>query len=168
MLLFEKDFYYFEPEEIISILWKMGSKISNDYICDLITNEDNYIIFYSIDNIDNINIVNIRNCPSALIYKTEQKGDTINVYISFIATSYRFRKVGYASLFIKEFMTFIKETFHKNEIKEIKIILDSIMDAVSFYEHIGFKWVNTNDYNEHLHIPENSDSEHFIMIYEMK
>ena len=162
MLLFEKDFNHYKPEKIIGVLCRMASKISNDYICDLISHEENYIIFYSIDN-----IVNIYNCPSGLIYKTEKVGDSVNVYILFIATTYRFRKVGYASLFIKEFMSFIRTKFASEEVRSIKIILDSIIEAVSFYEHIGFKWVKTNQYNEHLNIPEKSTEEHFVMVYEM-
>jgi hypothetical protein len=64
-------------------------------------------------------------------------------------------------------MSFIRTKFASEEVRSIKIILDSIIEAVSFYEHIGFKWVKTNQYNEHLNIPEKSTEEHFVMVYEM-
>jgi hypothetical protein len=50
---------------------------------------------------------------------------------------------------------------------KINIVLDSVMEAVTFYEHMGFKWVITDKYNEIFNIKKDSDYEHFIMIYEL-
>lgn len=161
MLLFEKDICGFLEDEITYVLCNLGSTISDNYIYDIVSDKENHIIFYSIDATPDI-----YNCPSGLVYKVEKKGRLVNVYILFIATAYRFRKVGYASLFIKEFIAFIKLNY-KNKRNKVKIILDSIMDAVTFYEHIGFKWIVTDEYNENFMIPKNCGLEHFIMFYEI-
>jgi predicted GNAT family N-acyltransferase len=162
MLLFKKDICDFLEEEINELLCNMGSRINDNYIYDIASDKENHIVFYSIDNTNDI-----YNCPSSLIYTVERNKNSINVYILFIATSYRFRKVGYASLFIKEFIMFIKEKYYKNKKTKVKIVLDSILEAVTFYEHYGFKWVVTDEYNDKFKIPEDTDLEHFIMIYEV-
>ena len=162
MLLFEKDFCEFTEDEVHKLLCNMGSIINEDYINDVLSEKENHIVFYSIDDTNDI-----YNCPSSLIYNVERNKNTINVYILFIATAYRFRKVGYASLFIKEFIMFIKEKYYKNKKTKVQIILDSIVEAVTFYEHYGFNWVITDEYNKKFKIPEDSDIEHFIMIYDV-
>lgn len=170
MLLFEKDISGFLEEEVIDVLCNLGSKINDNYIYEIASDKENQIVFYSIDN-----MIDIYNCPSGIIYKIEKtisKKDAfekieINVYILFIATAYRFRKVGYATLFIKEFIEFIKKKYNNPRYSSVKIILDSIIDAVTFYEYIGFKWITTNEYNKQFKIEEDSNVEHFIMIYEL-
>lgn len=165
MLLFEKDICGFSEEEIIHVLCNMGSKINDNYIYDILSDKETRIIFYSIGGTPDI-----YNCPSSLIYKVEKTSDNINVYILFIATAYRFRKVGYASMFMKEFIAFINGKYNKkyqNKKQCVKIILDSIQDAVTFYEHIGFKWIITNEYNEEFKIAEDFAAQHFIMVHEL-
>jgi hypothetical protein len=159
MLIFKKNIRKFTEEQIISVLSKIGSTISDNYINSIVSNKKNRIIFYSIGVEPDI-----YNCPCGLIYNVEKKNNVVNIYIMFIATAYKLRKVGYASLFIKEFTSYIKEKY-KNDNNNVKIILDSIIDAVTFYEYIGFKWVTTDEYNKTLKIED--DNEHFIMIYEV-
>jgi len=160
MLIFKKNIRRFTEEQITSVLCQIGSKINDNYINNVVTNKKNRVVFYSIGD----NPPNIYNCPCGLVYNVEKKKNDTNIYILFIATAYKLRKVGYASLFIKEFTSFIKEKY-KNEINNVRIVLDSVIDAVTFYEHIGFKWVTTEQYNKRLEIDD--DKEHFIMVYEV-
>jgi len=139
--------------KVMNIFCRMAKKLNESYIYDLFASEHE-IILYSIDN-DN---VDIDNCPCGLIYKVEE-GDETNVFIMFIATQYRFRKVGYASIFIKEFIDFIKQKY-----KNVSIILDSVESAVTFYEHIGFQWT-PKKYDEFFEVDENNTHEHIIMSY---
>ena len=162
MLVFKKDIRKFSEEDIKNVLCQIGTKINDAYINYLLSNKINRLIFYSIGDKPDIH-----NCPCGLIYNVEKSDNCVNIYILFIATAYKFRKVGYASLFIKEFITFIKEKYNKSGDTNIKIILDSIMEAVTFYEQIGFKWVITGDYDRKLKITKDSNVEHFIMIYDV-
>jgi hypothetical protein len=91
----------------------------------------------------------------------------------FIATKYKFRNLGYASIFIEEFINFIKNEFINNKYNngtnynKVNIVLDSLTEAVTFYEHIGFKLTKTDKYNEIFHITKDIKYEHFIMVYEL-
>ena len=85
----------------------------------------------------------------------------------YIATKYLFRSHGYATMFIKEFLEFVNKKFFDNY-DYINIIVDSIMDSVTFYEHFGFKNVTTEQYNTKLNILEEDNLEHFVMIYQLK
>jgi predicted GNAT family N-acyltransferase len=113
-------------------------------------------------------IIDVGNCPCGLIYKVEKNGDELTIYIMFIATQHKCRKTGYATIFINEFIDFIKKRYSRNY-KNISIVLDSLETAVTFYEHFGFKWITTeNKYNEIFHIEETeTDFEHFIMVYKL-
>jgi predicted GNAT family N-acyltransferase len=125
---------------------------------------DNRIVLYSIDNSTN----NIENCPCGLIYKVEKKEDELTVYILYIATHYKCRKTGYASIFINEFIDFIKKRYSRKN-KNISIVLDALETAVTFYEHFGFKWTTTEKkYDEIFHVEETKhEIEHFIMVYKL-
>ena len=162
MLIFEKDTTKKGSDcfKLLDIFCDMTKEINPYYICQLFA-ADNQIILYSIEP----NFTDIVNCPCGLIYKIEKKEDEINIYIMFIATKYKYRKTGYASLFIKEFVDFIKQKY-MGKTNNISIILDSIETAVTFYEHIGFKWTTTETkYNSVFEIDENNVNEHFIMVY---
>ncbi len=174
MLTFEKHCRHLSQYELIDLLITMTKKINKDYILDLLVNEKNNIAFYSLDNSE----ICVNNCPCGLIFNLETIDNKLNVFIMFIATKYSVKGCGYATLFINEFMDYIKNEFY-NKYDTINIILDSIMESVTFYEKLGFKWIMTNEYNEKLHIlnndkdededeNEDDDIEHFIMIYSLK
>jgi len=168
MLIFEKVIKA-SLDELYHFMSDFSSKINDDYIYDLFCKAKNEIVLYSFDNSE----TDINNCPCGLIYHVDCIGDEMNINIMFIATKYKFRNLGYASIFIEEFINFIKnkyvtETNNSCKYNKINIVLDSIMEAVTFYEHIGFKWVRTDKYNEIFNIFEdNSDYEHFIMVYQL-
>jgi ribosomal protein S18 acetylase RimI-like enzyme len=169
MLIFEKDIKA-SLDELYYFMSDFSSKINDDYIYNLFCKAKNEIVLYSFDN--NLE-PDIKNCPCGLIYNVDYKDNEMNIYIMFIATKYKFRNLGYASIFIEEFINYINDKYVtecNNNIKynKINIVLDSIMEAVTFYEHIGFKWVRTHKYNEIFNIFEdNCDYEHFIMVYEL-
>lgn len=172
MLLFEKDLFVEKVDymEIFHLLCSMGNNISSEYIYSLMCEKSNKIVLYSIENTN----IDIRNCPCSLIYSIE-KSETNHLYIciQFIATKYSCRKVGYASLFIREFIEYISQKYLLSKVndkiyeKQITILLDSVMEAVTFYEYIGFRWVINEEYRKLLNIPENDSIEHFIMIYDI-
>ena len=142
---------------VMSVFCGMAKKINEKYIYELFAT-DHEVILYSIDN----TFTGIENCPCGLIYKLEEGDAGTNVYIMFIATQYRFRKVGYASIFINELIDLLKKK-HRN----LTIILDSVESAVTFYEHLGFQWT-PKKYDEIFDIDETNMHEHIIMSYECR
>ena len=174
MLVFEKDIKV-SLDELYEFMCDFSTKISDYYIYNLFCQTKNIIVLYSFDNNSK---PDINNCPCGLIYHVDCIGDEMNINIMFIATKYKFRNLGYASIFIKEFINFIKnkyvtesnnssESNNNTKYNKINIVLDSIMEAVTFYEHFGFKWVRTDKYNEIFNITDNSNYEHFIMVYQL-
>ena len=143
-----------------------SSLITHGYISGLMCEVENKIVLYSIETSDK----NINTCPCGLIYKIKKKDDCVFVYIMFIATRYRYRKFGYASLFIKSFIEFITNKY-ADKYNHIRIVLDSLESSVTFYEHYGFKYVIDSQYDDELHINDDDIKnyiEHFIMVYDIK
>lgn len=166
MLVFETDFpKNNDPLKLFEMFCQMAKTINIYYIYKLFTSNSK-IVLYSIDN---SSPVDIENCPCGLIYQIDKKDKEINIYITFIATKYKYRSYGYASLFMNEFIDFIKGKY-LGKFEKIEIILDSIMSAVTFYEHFGFKWTTTETkHNTIFNIDEKNKTfgEHFIMVYEV-
>ena len=166
MLIFDKDLNgKYDWMDIYELLCSFSYKICKYYIYHLLTDVSNKIILYGIDNLDNFDL---ENCPCGLVYNHNKVTDTeINVCIMMISTKYKCRKYGYASAFINEFIAFIKNKFKK--FKTINILLDSLETSVTFYEHIGFKWIITNeDINNLFSIQDKNKDNHFIMKYTIK
>ena len=169
MLDFEKDIKV-SLDEMYEFMCDFSTKISDYYIYNLFCQTKNKIVLYSFDNNSK---PDIKNCPCGLIYHVDYIGDEMNIYIMFIATKYKFRNLGYASIFIEEFINFIKNKFIHNKsnngkkYNKVNIVLDSIAEAVTFYEHIGFKLIKTDKYNEKFNINKDIKYEHFIMVYEL-
>jgi len=164
MLLFDQDIYNNKNINYYDIyveLCKMGKNINNEYIYEALLDNKNKLILYTIDS-DKASF-DIANCPCGLIYKVHKINQEIYIYILFIATGYKYRNMGYASLFMKEFISYIKEKYVDYK---MSIILDSLIESVTFYEHLGFKWVyDGHEYYEYLNISLDDDIEHFIMVY---
>lgn len=165
MLILEKDL----PEgidcfKLFDIFCNMAKTINKYYVYSLFTG-DNRIVLYSIDNSTN----DTENCPCGLIYKVEKNSDELTIYIMFIATQYKCRKTGYASIFINEFIDFIKKRYSSKKYTNITIVLDSLETAVTFYEYFGFKWVpNEKKYDSIFNIDETKkEYEHFIMVFKL-
>lgn len=139
--------------------------ISFDYIDSLLMNSNNKIAFRCMDTSE----FNIRNCPSAMIYnkyKCSQK-KTVVYYIYIICTKSNFKKLGYASALLDDFIQKIK---HEKNIKYkdycVKIILSSLENAISYYKHYGFRLESTNirDYPMlMLHEKYEEDKTYYIM-----
>lgn len=125
-------FYYFSFYEI-----------SFDYIDALLKDEKNKLAFRCIDNSE----FNIRNCPSAMIYRKYNNNAKKEViyYILMICTKQRFKKLGYASALLDDFIKRVKkETEHISSDYKVKIALSSLDNVVSYYEHYGFKMTSNN------------------------
>jgi GNAT superfamily N-acetyltransferase len=167
MLVFEKNLpKNIDYLKLFHIFCRMTTSINPTYILKLFDLTDSKIVLYSMES--SSAIVDIENCPCGLIYQTETKENELNIYITFIATKYKYRGCGYASLCINEFINFVKQKY-LGKYKTIVIVLDSLITAVTFYENIGFKWITTEQkYNSIFDIDEKNKNEHFIMVYEVK
>lgn len=125
-------FYYFSFYEI-----------SFDYIDALLKDEKNKYVFRCIDNCG----FDIRNCPSGMVYRkyiNKAKKEVI-YYILMICTKQRFKKLGYASALLDDFIQRVKkETANISNDYKVKIALSSLDNVVSYYEHYGFKMKSNN------------------------
>ena len=111
------------------------------YIYTLLLDQKNKIAFRCIDT-----EFRIENCPSILIYHRyyDKKTKELFYYILMICTKPKFKKFGYASKLLDDFIQHIKMKHSQSEIQtpynKIKIALSSVETAVTFYETYGFKW----------------------------
>ena len=135
--------------------------VSSDYVFSLLIDRSNKIAFRCIDM-----EFNLDNCPSMLIYhKTyDKEKDELIFYILMICTKPKFKKFGYASKLLDDFIKFIKDKYKLN--KYIKIVLSSVESAVTFYERYGFRWTRES-LTEHKTLMRyekyEEDKEYFIL-----
>jgi len=147
-------FYYFSFYEI-----------SFDYIDALLKDEKNKYVFRCIDNSD----FDIRNCPSGMIYRkyfNKTKKEVV-YYILMICTKQRFKKLGYASALLDDFIQRVKKE-NANILKDykVKIALSSLDNVVSYYERYGFKMKSHNIKDHPLlmcYEKYEKDKEYYIM-----
>jgi ribosomal protein S18 acetylase RimI-like enzyme len=138
--------------------------IQYKYIFNILKDKQNIIAFYCIDN-----EFNMENSPSILVYnksKNLYKSEII-YYILLICTKRKFRNQGYASKLLDDFIERIKKE-NRNKLNfNIKVILSSVEESVTFYESYGFKWMfsETIDHHSILSTYEKFDpkKEYFIM-----
>ena len=106
------------------------------YIQRLLEDDTNKIAFRCIDM-----EFTLENCPSILIYHRHYNKATNELiyYILMICTKPKFKKFGYASKLLDDFIQHIKNK-HCDSAFKIKIVLSSVESAVTFYESYGFKW----------------------------
>lgn len=126
------DTFYKELKIVLS--YYSYHHISLNYIKEILKDRKNRIVFRCIDN-----TFDIKNCPSLFVYafdKNKEKKE-ITYYILLITTKQSFKKLGYGSSLLSDFIQYVKE---KNTDYSRKIILSSIESAVTFYEKYGFKW----------------------------
>ena len=112
--------------------------IGLDYIQNLLRFETNKVAFCCMDS-----VFDIRSCPSCMIYSKQNKknSDEIVYYIMLICTQKRFKKLGYASMLLDGFVEKVKSE-NMNSTKKVKIVLSSVDDVVSYYQHYGFDVVD--------------------------
>lgn len=151
-------------EAMLEMFSKYCSTVSTGYIHDIFRNPNSHFVLYNINGSDIYPLDNYEdNYPCGLIYQLEENADTetLIVYIMLAGTCYRFRKYGYASLLMKEFIEHIKSKYAV-KYKNITFVLDALDNVVGFYESLGFKWIikdiekysaiiaNKNEANEHI------------------
>jgi ribosomal protein S18 acetylase RimI-like enzyme len=152
-------FYYFSFYEI-----------SFDYIDALLKDERNKVAFRCIDNSE----FNIRNCPSAMIYRKHKNKEKKEIvyYILMICTKQKFKKLGYASALLDDFIERVKkETANMHAEYKVKIALSSLEPVVSYYEHYGFKLISNKitDYPLLMRYEKyEKDKEYFIMALDVR
>jgi ribosomal protein S18 acetylase RimI-like enzyme len=108
------------------------------YVQNLLKYKTNQTAFYCMDT-----EFNIRSCPTCMIYSKQNKknSDTIYYYIMMICTQQRFKKLGYASMLLDDFVKTVRNET-KDETKSVKIVLSSVDEAVSYYQRYGFEAVD--------------------------
>ena len=139
------DFY----NEIFSLIYTYSHHtISPNYIARLLVDETNKIAFRCIDM-----EFRLENCPSILIYRKYYKKETNEIiyYMLMICTKQKFKKFGYASKLLDDFIQYIKNkhTENRDNFSKIKIVLSSVESAVTFYELYGFKWIRDESLSSH-------------------
>ena len=137
--------------------------ISYKYIYNILTNKNNIITFYCIDN-----EFEIDNCPSMAIYSKckSNYNNEIRYYILFLCTKRKFRGHGYASKLLDNFINKIKDENKSKDNIIIKIILNSLEESVLFYESYGFRWTREElvDHNVLMNYEKyDNNKEYFIM-----
>ena len=137
--------------------------INLDYIHNLLEDDANHIAFRCMDT----STFNIRNCPSAMIYRRYRKNGVCIYYILMICTKPNFKKFGYASAMLDDFIGRIRE--YKNIGEEhltYKIVLSSVNTAVSYYQKYGFTITNDNLHDHPIlsrfEIPEENKPSHIM------
>jgi ribosomal protein S18 acetylase RimI-like enzyme len=155
-------------EEFIENSYNKITKYSNDsishkYIYTILSNTNNNIVYYCMDN-----EFAIDNCPSIAIYSKCKSCHAyeIRYYILALVTRRKFRGQGYASKLLDNFIIRIKDENKNNNEITIKIILSSLEESVLFYESYGFKWTREElvDHNVLMNYEKyDNNKEYFIM-----
>jgi len=138
--------------------------INLDYIHNLLEDDKNMVAFRCIDN----SAFNVRNCPSAMIYRKYvcREYHECTYYILMICTKQSFKKLGYASAMLDDFIAKIRQYKNENPGYTYKIVLSSLDGAVSYYEKYGFNIIydvlEDHPVLAHFEIPED-DKPSYIM-----
>lgn len=133
--LYDKDtynhYYKLGLEKIIPILKEYADTINENFLEELIYQDDIEIIFYS-SNTDFV----LKNCQGIIIWTK-----TINpitkeekIYLLLACIQKQYRKYGYGTVFLQEFINFVKVLNNKSK----RIILHSLETSVKFYKSLGF------------------------------
>ena len=111
--------------------------ISTTYTGRLLHHKKTKVAFYCMDT-----EFSITSCPSCLIYYKHFDKDTnvISYYILMICKMHRFKKFGYASMLINNFIERVKMENEKYPDRGMKIVVSSLDTAVTYYEQYGFRW----------------------------
>jgi ribosomal protein S18 acetylase RimI-like enzyme len=123
--------------EMILTYFNYGT-VSIDYIENLLKVDTNKLAYYCTDD-----TFTISSCISCMVYSRQNKknSDTILYYIMVISTQKEFRCNGYATKLLNGFVERVKlET--KNTNKNVKIILSSLDEVISYYQKYGFEVVD--------------------------
>lgn len=123
----------FQEDVYMVFIYFAFDKVNLDYIYSVLEDKRNKIVFRCIDNC----VFNIRNCPSAMIYRKHKKRDICIYYLLMICTKQNFKKFGYASAMLDDFIGRIRST--KTDGRCHKMVLSSLDTAVSYYEKYGFR-----------------------------
>ena len=118
-------------EKIKKIFPFYFSKINQNYVDSIINLTNIKILLYCIEN-----EFNIKNIVSILIYKKTNSKNSIKYNILLLGTHERFRKYGYGSVVLNNFVEFINESTKSK--KKIKILVKSLESSVKFYLSNGF------------------------------
>lgn len=124
--------YYYKLglEQIIPILKEYADTINETFLEKLIYQDDIDIMFYS----SNTEFA-LKNCQGIIIWtKTLNSSKEEKIYLLLLCIQKYYRKYGYGTVFLQEFIEFIKIQNTKSK----RIILHSIETSVNFYKSVGF------------------------------
>jgi len=152
--------------------------MNGGYVNRITCDEDMKFAYYCIDPAN----FSITSCPSAMAYTKvfDSRTRITNYYVLLICTKPNCRNLGYASALLDGFIQNCKhECDQKNaRLKKetslrytAKIILSSVESAVTYYEHVGFKWTRKclQEYPELLKYERyEQGKEYFMMEYDVE
>ena len=160
-----------------TFLYYARHMMNRGYINNITFDEEVNFAYYCIDP----SKFAITNCPSIMAYKTvfDIRTRRTDYYILMICTKPNCRQLGYATALLAGFIERCKEECEKENAKlkkpkspryTAKIILSSVENAVTYYEHVGFKWTRKclNEYPELMNYERyEPGKEYFMMEYEI-
>lgn len=113
-----------------------GMSVNPIYTDFMLANPKNEYVFHCLAN-----TFDIHNCPTIMAYRRMSTETEIVYYMLLICTKRRFKGMGYGSNLITGFIEKVKkDTVLSRQAKQVKIVLSSVEQAVTFYEEYGFKW----------------------------
>lgn len=119
-------------EKIKTIFPNYFTKITQEYIDNILSNKNIQIIFSCLDT-----KFSISNITSILIYHKTKSSKLTKYYVLILGTHKKFRKYGYGKLILDEFVEFVKNS-KTNQDNKIKILLKSLDSSLNFYLNYGF------------------------------
>jgi GNAT superfamily N-acetyltransferase len=153
--------------DIFDLLVTYSTVIHKRYIAQLLYEPKNDCAFYCFD-FD----FSLENCPSTIIYQKKEYENEIIYYILLVYTSRRFRKLGYATALLNEFVDNIKSDYDgSSNTKPVRIVLSSLESSATFYEEYGFVWTRESiqDYDVLLEFEKfNPEYQYIIMSYNVQ
>lgn len=125
------NYYLFATELIKKIFPFYFSKINVKYIENLLSNKNNKLIVFCIDN-----KFIVKNITSILIYHKTIHKKISKYYILALGSHERVRKYGYGKILLDEFIEWIK--LNDNSSNSKQILLKSLESSMGFYLDYGF------------------------------
>jgi len=127
----EYDIYYDALRIIIAemLMNKFSTGISDRFIAVLLSSKDVYVLLYQNDH-----VYDIDKTIGVILYTTANTNNEYKIYLLLLAINRTYRNYGYGTVFMKEFIEYIKNINNKNK----RIILHSLDKSINYYKSLGF------------------------------
>ena len=143
-----------------SLIYEYSNSLNEKFIELLLDNEKNKILIYNLDQ-----QLKHENTIGFIIFTSSFLNHENRFYLLTMAIHHEFQNMGYGSLLLQEFITYVKQSKQSKQSNPNKIILHSTYENISFYEKN--KFVKNNDHHLYktLYQYEKFNKKDTIMIY---